>query len=302
MARGKPVANRASMRSGWNPCVPPTHPSRSTSHATPLPSVWKPAHPRSVQWPVSQSRQSAGRVPLARPQWRRRALPRPAAAAHSPSAALSRTAAPSLSSPEKSSLSHAASATTASASEETWIALVDCPSPRATPVAKIHALSSLDSASRSRCVTSRDIRLPYYGIVATGSPNSLLRLRKHADYGRVYNSAKKQHARQMSYFFSIRPAAGPGWKSLAAAIPPALASVSPSARSSARRWSGIASSAVSASASAATPPSLTFPVDVILHPRRTVLTLDHATLDREVTQIFRSIQNALLRAEKTPAA
>ena len=48
--------------------------------------------------------------------------------------------------------------------------------------------------------------------------------------------------------------------------------------------------------------TLTFPVDVILHPRRTVLTLDHPTLDREVAQIFRSIQNALLRAEKMPAA
>ncbi len=38
---------------------------------------------------------------------------------------------------------------------------------------------------------------------------------------------------------------------------------------------------------------LTFPVDVILHPRRTALTLDVATLDREIAQIFRTVQNAL---------
>ena len=47
--------------------------------------------------------------------------------------------------------------------------------------------------------------------------------------------------------------------------------------------------------------TLTFPVDVILHPRRTALTLDAATLDREVAQIFRTVQNALL-SPKAPAA
>jgi ribonuclease P protein component len=42
---------------------------------------------------------------------------------------------------------------------------------------------------------------------------------------------------------------------------------------------------------------LTYPVDVILHPRRTVLELDHRTLDREVAQIFRNIQAMLTKAE-----
>jgi ribonuclease P protein component len=42
---------------------------------------------------------------------------------------------------------------------------------------------------------------------------------------------------------------------------------------------------------------LTYPVDVILHPRRTVLDLDFSTLDREVAHIFRQIESALHKAE-----
>ena len=39
-------------------------------------------------------------------------------------------------------------------------------------------------------------------------------------------------------------------------------------------------------------PTLTTPVDVILHPRRSVIDLEFATLDREVAQVFRTIQKA----------
>jgi ribonuclease P protein component len=48
------------------------------------------------------------------------------------------------------------------------------------------------------------------------------------------------------------------------------------------------------------------PVDVILHPRRSVIDLDFAQLKREVATIFRSIQAAYDRAAPrqpaTPAA
>ena len=43
---------------------------------------------------------------------------------------------------------------------------------------------------------------------------------------------------------------------------------------------------------------LTFPVDVILHPRRSVLKMEHATLDREVAGIFRQIQQALEKSSR----
>jgi len=48
--------------------------------------------------------------------------------------------------------------------------------------------------------------------------------------------------------------------------------------------------------------TLTFPVDVILHPRRTVLEMDPKKLDAEVAQIFRTVQAALEKAARVSAA
>src|SRR5260370_16094551 len=44
------------------------------------------------------------------------------------------------------------------------------------------------------------------------TPNSVLRLRRHADYQRVYTSSRKQFSKQMSFFYSLRPAQGPDGK------------------------------------------------------------------------------------------
>src|SRR6202789_1597793 len=40
------------------------------------------------------------------------------------------------------------------------------------------------------------------------------RLRKHADYQRVYKAGRKQFAKQMTYFFTLRPQLGPDGKLL----------------------------------------------------------------------------------------
>jgi len=131
--------------------------------------------------------------------------------------------------------------------------------------------------------------------MSTGSPNSLLRLRKHADYGRVYNASRKQHARQMSFFFSVRP---PDRRSetLGARIGLTVGKVLGKAvdrnRIKRRLRECVRHHAR----------SLTFPVDVILHPRRTVLELDYKTLDREVAQIFRTIQGTLVKVEAARTA
>ena len=124
------------------------------------------------------------------------------------------------------------------------------------------------------------------------TPNALLRLRKHADYQRVYASSRKQHAKQMSFFYSLRPLEGPDGKSrrsdtegprIGLTVGKVLGMavernrIKRRMREIIRRHAGV----------------LAFPVDVILHPRRTVLELEHAKLDREVAQIFRQIQNAL---------
>ena len=37
---------------------------------------------------------------------------------------------------------------------------------------------------------------------------AIFRLRKHADYQRVYKASRKQFGKQMSYFFMLRPALG----------------------------------------------------------------------------------------------
>ena len=42
--------------------------------------------------------------------------------------------------------------------------------------------------------------------------------------------------------------------------------------------------------------TMTYPVDVILHPRRTVLEMEPRRLDAEVAQIFATIQKLLTRA------
>jgi ribonuclease P protein component len=132
--------------------------------------------------------------------------------------------------------------------------------------------------------------------MATGSPNSLLRLRKHADYGRVYNATRKQHARQMSFFFSVRPperrSETPGPR-IGLTVGKVLGKAVDRNRIKRRLRECVRHHAR----------ILTFPVDVILHPRRTVLELDYKTLDREVAQIFRTIQGTLAKAEavKAPA-
>lgn len=129
----------------------------------------------------------------------------------------------------------------------------------------------------------------------TPTPNALLRLRKHADYQRVYGSSRKQYLRQMAYFFSLRPPVGPDGKARRSDTPGARVGLTVGKvlghavernrikrrlRECVSRHAGL----------------LTFPVDVILHPRRTVLEMEPAKLDREVAQIFQTIQASLVKS------
>jgi ribonuclease P protein component len=47
-------------------------------------------------------------------------------------------------------------------------------------------------------------------------------------------------------------------------------------------------------------PALATPVDVILHPRRSVIDLEFAQLDREVATVFRTIQKLASRMAVKP--
>lgn len=131
------------------------------------------------------------------------------------------------------------------------------------------------------------------------TPNSVFRLRKHADYQRVYKASRKQFAKQMSYFFTVRPQVGPDGKPVRD-----VGSSSPRVGLTVGKVMGKAvdrnrikrrmREAVRKNL-----PALRMPVDVILHPRRSVIDLEFGALEREVGGVFRSIQRA---AEKGSSA
>jgi ribonuclease P protein component len=124
------------------------------------------------------------------------------------------------------------------------------------------------------------------------------RLRKHADYQRVYAASRKQFGKQMSYFFLLRlphdssfprdsqestlrvpDSAAPRvgltvGKTMGRAV--GRNRIKRRMREAVRRQLAL----------------LRMPVDVVLHPRRSVIDLDFATLEREVASVFRAIQKA----------
>jgi ribonuclease P protein component len=128
------------------------------------------------------------------------------------------------------------------------------------------------------------------------------RLCKHADYQLVYKASRKQFGKQLAYFHAPRPAdrrsatTGPR---IGLTVPKALGKAVDRNRIKRRLREAVRAAL----------PLLTSPVDVILHPRRSVIDLDFLQLKREVATIFRSIQAASERAashdrtsSRTPAA
>ena len=125
------------------------------------------------------------------------------------------------------------------------------------------------------------------------APAITFRLRKHADYQRVYKASRKQFAKQMSYFFMLRPQLGADGTPLrnADASAPRVGLTVGKVMGKAvdrNRIKRRMREAVRKNL-----PALDAPVDVILHPRRSVIDLDFAMLDREVANVFRAIQKAV---------
>ncbi len=120
------------------------------------------------------------------------------------------------------------------------------------------------------------------------------RLRKHADYQLVYKTGRKQFSKQIAYFYALRPAdrrsdtTGPR---IGLTVPKALGKAVDRNRIKRRMREAVRAAL----------PLLHAPVDVILHPRRSVITLDFQLLKHEVAQIFRSVQAACDRNAKPPA-
>ena len=117
--------------------------------------------------------------------------------------------------------------------------------------------------------------------------NVNFRLRKHADYQRVYKTGRKQFGRQMAYFFALRDAvaaerSGTEGPRVGLTVPKALGKAVSRNRIKRRLREAVRAAL----------PLLSAPVDVVLHPKRSVLEADFAVIEREVETIFRSVQAA----------
>lgn len=125
------------------------------------------------------------------------------------------------------------------------------------------------------------------------------RLRKHGDYQRVYKAARKQPGSAMTWFFADRVASG----SIAPNETPRVGLTVGKVLGKAHERNRIKRrmrAAVRMHLSV-----LPAGVDVILHPRRQVMTLEFGKLEGEVLRIFRQAaaqarQIALSRAGATP--
>ena len=135
-------------------------------------------------------------------------------------------------------------------------------------------------------------------------PARAFHLRKHADYQRVYRTGSRQSLPLMTYFFALRVEDG-GEEILAAKatnISPRIGLTTGRALGKAVNRNRIKRRMREAVRRNLKQGALTGPVDVVLHPRRSVLQADFAKIEREVARAFQAIQQAMLRTSQAKTA
>jgi ribonuclease P protein component len=107
------------------------------------------------------------------------------------------------------------------------------------------------------------------------------RLRKHADYQRVYRESRRYSSASMNYFFRARSSEDPSGLEPRVGLTAGRVLGGAVERNRIRRRMR---EAVRLHLNELPPR-----VDVVLHPRRTVLDMEFARLEREVSRIFSSV-------------
>ncbi len=115
--------------------------------------------------------------------------------------------------------------------------------------------------------------------------NPTLRLRKHADFQRVYKTSSKQFSKRMAFFFSLREAGAPELSGprVGLTVGKVLGKAVDRNRIKRRMREAVRRGM----------DALGAPVDIVLHPRRVVLEMEFAELEREVAQVFGTIRSTL---------
>jgi ribonuclease P protein component len=117
------------------------------------------------------------------------------------------------------------------------------------------------------------------------------RLRKHAEYQRVYREGRKQFSSSMSYFFAIRSKGSPSPAGPRVGLTAGKVLGNAVERNRIkRRMRDIVRRRVS---------FVHADVDIVLHPRKSVLTIDFAKLESEVVRIFTTIDDAVRKTTAT---
>jgi ribonuclease P protein component len=136
---------------------------------------------------------------------------------------------------------------------------------------------------------------------SVASPRQESKLRKHADYQRVYREGKRQSLPLLTYFFAVRKPEDAATGGDIAKQTDAQAIEIPTGSRVGLTAGRVLGNAVDRNrikrrmrqAIRHAQTELTADVDVVLHPRRTVLEAEFSQIERDVMRAFRAVQLAL---------